>query len=49
MNDGAVLAAPPPDAEQLNALCSIAGRDILSASLKDPCISRILEETRAVI
>ncbi len=40
---------PPPPVEELNILCSIAGRDILSASLKSPCISKILEETRAVI
>jgi hypothetical protein len=33
----------------MNALCSIAGKDVLSASLKEPCISKILEETRAVI
>jgi tetratricopeptide (TPR) repeat protein len=44
-----LVAVPPPPVEELNALCSIAGRDVLSASLKSPCISKILEETRAVI
>jgi tetratricopeptide (TPR) repeat protein len=46
--DDIFFVAPPPPVEELNALCSIAGRDVLSASLKSPCISKILEETRAV-
>jgi hypothetical protein len=43
------FAVPPPPVEELNALCTIAGSDVLTASLKDPCISKILAETRAVI